>query len=599
MSMGQVTNNVTSGGGEAGAGASVLARIVIALGVCTDGIANRLYNVSGDKALAALGAGSLLEYGAKLLQHGAAAVYLAVLNWSTAGALGTVVQAGTGAVGTGTVTPSAAPWKAIRVKTTVGGTIGTMKFRISFDGGTTFGDEITSADSGSGSFVYKVPGSFTTLTFAAATYVVDKICTIGIDGTVTNGSGWVGTVTQVSSVVDNYHVKVSIETAGALGVAVAAVSLDNGLTSLPNMPIPSGGVVVIPNTGLVLTFANTFVAGNTYTFRCATVGFSTSDVNNCVNAIRAMTNAPQVALLHCTGLPSSVAAAMAIASALETQCANAKTQNGKYWQAMCECPSAAANDTVVSGGAAIADTADTDSAIRTAREGLTLNFTSVFVATEPMPSPRAGFSLRRPVGWGIAARYVEADPRSDVAEVGRGALDFIVVSNTLNRDDFTSATPLYDAQLNTLRTYPGRAGAYLTLEAGGTGWRNLTTDANFQDAGAVRVLNLFLNGLNVRSQKYLASRQETNPDGTIAEGARQIITVDLDGGCKRDVGLAKGGEFTEAQASSASAKVLGTSQLGVQPKRLDVQYQLQKLGQITGVQNDVLFTGVLPVTPAA
>lgn len=598
MSQGGVQNFVTSGGGQAGAGASVLARVIIALGVCTDGIANRLYNVAGQKAIAALGTGSLLEYAAKLLTHGATSVYLAVLNWSTAGALGTVLQAGTGVVGSGTVTPSCGPWKAIRILCTTGGVIGTMKFKASLDGGATYGDEITSSDTGGGTFVWKVPGTFTTLTFAAATYVATKICTIGVDGTVTNGAAWVGVVTQVSNPVDNYFVKLTVVTAGALGVAVVSPSLDNGLTSLPNIPIPSGGVVVIPNTGLVLTFANTFVEGNTYSFRCATVGYSTTDINNCVNAIRAMTNAPQVALLHAVGLPSSAAAAIAVASALETQCANAKTQNGKFWQAMCEAPSAAAGDTVVSGGAAIADTADTDSVLRAAREGLTLNFTSVFVATQPMPSNLSGFSLARPVGWGIAARYVEADPSEDVADVGRGPLDFIVPDNTLNRDDFTSATPLFDAQFNTLKTYPGRTGAFLTIEDGGTGWRNMTTDASYQDAGAVRVLNLFLNGLNVRSQKYLGSRQETNPDGTIAETTRQVIQSDLDGGCKKDVGIEKGGEFTEKQASSASCKVLSTSQLGTKPKRLDVQYTLQPLGQITGVRNDVLFSGVLTAKAA-
>jgi len=595
MAQGGVSNNVTSGGGQAGAGASVLARVIIALGVCTDGVATALYNVASQKALAALGAGPLLEYGAKILQHGATNVYLAAVAPSAAGAVGAVTQAGTGAVGAGSVTPTLAPWKAIKVKCTAGGTIGSAKFRFSLDGGTTYGAEFTSSDTGGGSYAVLVPGTFTTVSFAAATYVNTKTCTIGVDGTVTNGALWVGVVTQVSSPIDNYNVLLTVQTAGALGVAVVSPSLDGGLTTLPNIAIPSGGVVVIPNTGLVLTFASTFVAGNTYAFPCAAPSFSTSDINNCVNAIRALTNAPQVALLHCTHLPSSAAGAISVASALETQCANARTSNGKFWFAMSECPSSVAGDTIVSGGVAVADTADTDTVIRAAREGSTFNYTSVFVATQEMASPMAGYSLRRPVGWGIAARYVEADPREDVSDVGRGPLDFVVPNNTLRRDDFTSATPLFDAQFNTLKTYPGKTGAFLTLEEGGTGWRNMTVDANFQDAGAVRVLCLFLNGLNVRSMKYLGSHQDTNADGTIAEGTRQVITTDLDGGCKKDMGLEKGGDFDKPQASSASAEVLATSQLGQAPKRLDVQYTLQKLGQITGVRNDVFFTGVLPV----
>lgn len=599
MGQGRVENNVTSGGGKTGAGASALARVVIALGVCTDGLVNTLYNVASSKAIAALGGGPLLEYASKLLLHGANNVYLAVVTPSAAGAVGSVVQAGSGAVGTGTVVVSVGPWKAIKIKCTLGGTVGTMKVRFSLDGGVTYGAEFTSSDTGGGSYAVLVPGTFTTVSFAAATYVVNKTCTIGVDGSVTNGALWVGVVTQVSSPLDSYNALISVVTAGALGVAVVSPSLDGGLTTLPNIAIPTGGVVVIPNTGLVLTFASTFVAGNTYAFPCSPPGFSTSDLNACVNAVRVLTNAPQVALLHCTYLPNTAAGAIAIASALETQCASAKVNNSKFWQAMSECPSAAAGDVIVDAGAAVVDSADTDAVIRAAREGMTFDYTSVFVATQEMPSGLSGFSLRRPVGWGIAARYVEADPREDVSDVGRGPLDFIVPNNTLHRDDLTSATPLFDAQFNTLKTYPGRTGAYLTLEEGGTGWRNMTVDPNFQDAGAVRVLNLFLNGLNFRSQKYLGSHQDTNADGTIAEGTRQVITSDLDGGCKLDVGLEKGGEFDKPQASSASASVLATSQLGQAPKRLDVQYRLQKLGQITGVRNDVTFTGTLNVANAA
>ena len=88
---------------------------------------------------------------------------------------------------------------------------------------------------------------------------------------------------------------------------------------------------------------------------------------------------------------------------------------------------------------------------------------------------------------------------------------------------------------------------------------------------------------------------ETNSDGTIAEGPRQAITADLDGIAKRSVGLGFGGSFREAQASSATANVLASSQLGTSPRRLDVEYSLQPLGLISDIDQRVAVSGVLNV----
>jgi hypothetical protein len=44
------------------------------------------------------------------------------------------------------------------------------------------------------------------------------------------------------------------------------------------------------------------------------------------------------------------------------------------------------------------------------------------------------------------------------------------------------------------------------------------------------------------------------------------------------------------------AKVLRTSQLGQSPKRLDISYTFQPLGEVTSVANTVAFSGVLSVS---
>jgi hypothetical protein len=589
VALGDVTNEVESGGGVAGGSAARLSRTVLALNVSPAGTPATLYSISSSAAnRSAFDAGPLAEQVAKLLEHGARTVYACPVTPSQAGALGSVSHAGTG---TGTITPSLAPHKQIRVKCVTGGTLGTAAFQFSLDGGVTYSSTVTSQSSAP--WTYRVPRTFTTLSFAAATYVVDKTLTVGVDGTVTAGSGWVGTVTQTSSPIDNYDLVTTINRGGALGTAVLQVSPDGGVSTLPTMPVPSGGVVVLPGMGIVLTCAGTFTIDDTYSFLASPPGFSTSDLQTALTALSSSTSAPMVALLHNGSLPSSAAGAISAAGTLDTAIASADSQYGKQWLGMGECPSASAGgDTVVSGGAAIADTADTDSVVRAARMGVTYDRTSVFVATHRITSPLTGWKLKRPAGWAIASRYVEADPNSDVAEVGRGPLDVYAIG----RDEFTASTSLHDAQLNVLRTYPTRGeDPYLAIEEGGVGWRNMTTDASFQDAGAVRVLCLFLIAITRAGQKYLASRQPVNADGTIAESARQPLSSDLDGVAKRSVGLLDGGDFSSPQASVASASVLASSQLGQAPRRLDIEYDLQPLALVSSVRNTVRFSGTLNV----
>src|SRR5262249_38147120 len=141
--------------------------------------------------------------------------------------------------------------------------------RFSLDGGVTWSPFLTSAAGWSSTGV-RVPGTYVTLTFAAATYVATKTNTVGIDGTVTPGSGWVGVVAILTaSPIDAYEIVCPVPKAGLRGVAVLVVSLDNGNPTLPPMLVPSGGVVILPGTGVYLTCATgggAFVLGESYSF---------------------------------------------------------------------------------------------------------------------------------------------------------------------------------------------------------------------------------------------------------------------------------------------------------------------------------------------
>ena len=245
----------------------------------------------------------------------------------------------------------------------------------------------------------------------------------------------------------------------------------------------------------------------------------------------------------------------------------------------------------------VRDTADTDTIIQGGR-GADLNRTAMQVGTYRVTSPISGRKALRPLGWGVAARYVDTEPRQDISALQPfGALPFYIPPGRLSigRDESTSPS-LDNVQLNTGRNYRGRNGVFLSITAGGAGWKNLSTQATWQNAGAVRTLNTGIASVRVVAQGLMGQRPPVKPDGTIGEVTRLAWTAMIDNAFKRALGMIKGGDFTDPQASVATAVVLSSSQLGQTPKRLDIAYTLQPLGFVSSVNNQLFFSGVISVT---
>jgi hypothetical protein len=341
----------------------------------------------------------------------------------------------------------------------------------------------------------------------------------------------------------------------------------------------------------VLACAGTFVAGDTYSFLAAPASGSTSDITSAMVAARAQ-RTYQFSVVHNGMLPSSASGAFSAASTLDAQIQAAFSSDGLDWQGTCECPSSEGQfggDVVMNSGNAIRDTADTTAVNQAARVGLDLTRTSVEAGTHPMPSVLTGRQQLRPTGWGVIERLVQNDPREDVSAKADGPLRFTAVGRD---EDVTSG--LDDVQVNTLRTYRSTPGQpFLSITAGGFGWKNLTVQSAFQDACGLRVLNIAIAALRPVMEDLIGQRPVINKDGTIEERAARAYDATLDAAFKRAVGLKPGGAFTLPQASFASAQVLRTSQLGMAPRRLDVAFALQTLGFISGVLGTVNYSGVL------
>lgn len=446
---------------------------------------------------------------------------------------GTLVLPGTGLVLT-------IGQHTILVTITTAGVLGTAIFSYQVDGGSTVTGQATTPNSGT-SFVFTVPGTGVTLTFAPGTYVINSTYTVGTTGAIAVGGGGISTVTQSWA-------------------------------------------------GLQAT--------DTWSFFSAPPGYSTTDLANAFTALGNLRNI-QFSGVHLIALPSSASAAVSQQASLDSfmQTAFGNMQN---WDAWCECPSADANvsglgDIVVSGGVAIRDTADTTAVVAAAR-GADTNRTGLAVATYRMVSPLTQFKLLRPAGWAAAHRFVRTDPCDDLAAVALGPLPIYIPAGSLTIGRDESVTPgLDNVQINTLRTYPNMPNqAYFSLTAGGGGWKKTTQQASWQSANWVRVLNSFISQLQPMAQQLMGANAVINADGTIEEHQRRDWSATLDSAGKRAVGLQTGGPYSKRQATFASVSVSPSSQLGVSPKQLITNYFLQNLGEVTNEQNNVFFGGLLP-----
>lgn len=410
------------------------------VGICSAGIVGTVYSFSDiGVAQQTLGQGPLVDAIAHTLSVAGGPVYAIPANPSAVGAASAVTHTGPG---TGTVTAATAalsPAQTVALKIVLGGVNGTMTFQVSLNGGA-YGAVITSVG---GTYAYPVPGTLTTVTFASATtwvaadiYTIDTLGAIALTGSGPSASN----VTQVSSPLDAYSVVVTITTAGALGTAVFTYSLDGGNTVSGQIATPSGsGKYAIANTGIVVTFAGTFTAGDTYSWTTTAAGFSTSDLTTALVALRAA--APEWGFVHVVATWANAAGAAAAAAIVDTQMAAAEVQF-RFAFGIIECPTTESDSTVATAFATFASTR-----------------TMVVAGDVGAVSPINGRILRRNAAWIVAAHLAGIQPGEDAGFVGSRTAIRNVAS--LYRDE--QKTQFLDAQrFTTMRTIPGRAGYYIT-----------------------------------------------------------------------------------------------------------------------------------------
>ena len=271
--------------------------------------------------------------------------------------------------------------------------------------------------------------------------------TAGTVGASTHTGTGTGTVTGSSSAsaYDAYQVVVTIVTAGTLGTALFTWSVDGGNTTSGQVLVPlSTGVYVIPGTLVTLTFAGTFVVGDTYAFSTTPAAFATGDVTAALAGLLA--DPTDWGFVHVIGQASTAAGAAALAAIVDAQMVAAAAAF-RYVFGIVECP------TLDSGGALIAD-----ATISGAFTSFVSERTMVCVGDIGHISSFNGWTLRRNCSTAVASRLSQIPAREHPGKVVRGPLKGV---KSLYRNE--TATPYLDAQrFTTLRSFVKKQGFFIT-----------------------------------------------------------------------------------------------------------------------------------------
>jgi hypothetical protein len=418
------------------------------------GVPNTLYSF-GDPVTASnsLVGGELLELVGYILKTAPGATVFAMpLNPTTRGGIGTFSKVGTGALG---ITPTLAPHGAVTATCTTPGALGTAAFTFGvtnpITGVTTTSAPVTSA-AGWSSTGYLIPGTYVTWTPTAGSYVAGgtpDIYTISTLGAITHPQGAGPVVgTFIASPVDAYYnVKVTITTAGAVGTSQFTYSLDGG--SSVSATVTSAASYAIPNTGIVLGFSGTAVAGDVYTLSgCAPPTFSNTDFTAAGTALT--TTYINSAFYSQVGVVGSVASAGAWATQVAAAEAQALSFNALNLYPRYHVGGPTVGTVLPNAGSVTIDSADTDAVVIAARAGMSAPHVDAAAADGYMVSPVTGLVFRRNAVWGAIGRAAATISSQDIGAFADGG---VVGFTSCVRDDFANGLTFFNAGITSLQTY--------------------------------------------------------------------------------------------------------------------------------------------------
>jgi hypothetical protein len=287
-----------------------------------------------------------------------------------------------------------------------------------------------------------------TWTFGSGTPVVGDIYsgyayinTSAVTTTSAAGTLAISNAANYSGPADEYNATITVVTGGlySAGTMVITYSLDGNTVSNP-IAIPITGTYTIPNTGLLLTFGGTTVAGDTFNFSTVPPTFTLASL---ATAWTTVLNSNQLfRVAHIIGGPTqSVYASAALQQAMDSHLTAAFNQN-IFTRAIIQCPT------------------DTDIDITTGFENAFSKRVSTAVGQTGTISPITGYIEERSVAWTATARAIGTPISTKLGAVAMGPIEGITSISYNAQKDSTLATS--QPPFITTRTLPGAGGFYFT-----------------------------------------------------------------------------------------------------------------------------------------
>ncbi len=315
----------------------------------------------------------------------------------------------------------------------------------------------------------------------------------GANGSVTQ-SGAGPLITLANAPNDDYDAVVTVVAGGALGVGTFKYTLDGGKTESETRTIPSGGTFTIPDTGVEITFpAGTYVAGETYSWTSTAPHYNATNINTAVTQLLLETLGWDFIVF--TGDAADAATAATNFSAIDGHMTS--FENGfrflRAWMG-------AGKDTA-------ANVLTSFASVTSTRVGAVFS-TARHASAKPIEG-RAVPSL--PAVNVVGARATQALISTDLKRVPSGPLSTVT---EIGHDEYLDNQGLDDAKITTLRTWPGRAGFFVTqgrLKAPGG------SDFQFWQLG--RVFDVGLDAVHRIQQTFIGRgvRTVNSPVGAIDE----------------------------------------------------------------------------------
>jgi hypothetical protein len=306
-----------------------------------------------------------------------------------------------------------------------------------------------------------------------------------------------GTITVAGAPFDSYEVIIEITASGTLGTGEFMYSLDDGNTYSEELLIPAGATFAIPNTNLTLTFvpgagADFYDDGDVHWFDCVAPMYAAADILAGVTALLALPATTEWAFIAMAGESTSAANAATLFAAYET---HAATMTGAF--RFCRW--------IVDAGS------DTAAAVRTAMAAVSNARINVCYDRADTATGKAFGGWGQPsfpLVYNVAARAARELLSTDLGRVASGSLDGVTA---IDHDEYVSQN-LDNDKITTARTWPGRAGFYLTR-----GRLKCAAGSDFQDWQLGRIMDVACRRVYLTQQNFIGVGVRTNSDGTIDE----------------------------------------------------------------------------------